>query len=327
MQYDAPARARLDRHGVAVVELGSTMFFDPRLSRGDRISCATCHKPELGFGDGLVLSKGVHGNVLQRHTPHLVNLGAATSFFWDGRASSLEEQALMPIENPDEMDMPIDLLVVKLAAVPEYAAAFQRLYPERGLCGETIASALAAFQRTLVSQNSSFDRYMHGDRSALDAGALRGLGLFEGRAGCTRCHQGHDLTDRDFHNTGVVTDDLGRQALDRAGLTREFQIRPYPFFATHKAFKTPSLRNVSLTAPYFHDGSKATLQDVVRFYDKGGDSPDSRGRSLEVRPLNLTDEEVADLVSFLEALTDPSFVGLTQANLAVRYWSTKASAN
>ncbi len=287
----------------AVIELGRRLFLDTRLSATDSISCATCHQPDRGFSDGQRFSAGVHGTPMKRHTPHLYNLAWGRSFFWDGRASSLEEQALEPIRNLDEMGLPSDVAAEKLSAIPLYDEMFGRAFPKSGVTMKNIATALAAFERTLVARNAPVDRYDAGDASALDPSAVRGKGLFFGRARCATCHRGPNFTDGLFHNTGVVGDDLGRAAFDRVG---EFQMRPYPFFQMRRAFKTPGLRNVALTAPYQHDGSEASLAEVVRFYNLGGRDPRSYGKALDIRPLSLTDAELDDLVAFLKALTSPA---------------------
>lgn len=292
---DTPAR----------VELGKTLFFDGRLSSNETMSCATCHKPELGFGDGQRLSIGVSGERLKRHSPHLFNLAWQKTFFWDGRATSLEEQALGPLSNPDELDMPIDQLVPKLAAVDAYRRAFDEAYPGSGLTAKNVAKAIASFVRSLVSGHAPFDRYQAGDQTALSSSAKRGMDLFYGPATCSTCHSGPHFSDGKFHNTGVPGDDRGRAAFDRVG---EFQMRPYPFFQTQKAFKTPGLRNVALSAPYLHDGSEPTLEEVVRFYNKGGKEKKSYGLALDIRPLGLDEQQIADLVAFLEALTAPVVV-------------------
>ena len=286
-----------------VAELGRTLFFDTRLSSTDTVACATCHKPDHGFSDEQRFSVGVSGTPMKRHTPHLFNLASGRSFFWDGRASSLEEQALEPIRHPDEMGMPGDLLAAKLRAIPSYEQAFARAFPKSGVTMKNIAAALAAFERTLVARNSPFDRFNAGDKTALSDTARRGRELFFGRAKCATCHSGPNFTDGLFHNTGVLGDDIGRAAFDRVG---EFQMRPYPFFQMRRAFKTPGLRNVALTAPYQHDGSEATLAEVVRFYNLGGRDPRSYGKALDIRALNLTDAELDALVAFLEALTSPA---------------------
>jgi len=286
----------------ARVELGKTLFFDPRLSSSGTVSCATCHKQELGWSDGRRYSVGVSGRPLKRHTPHLLNLAWQKTFFWDGRATSLEEQALGPLENPDELDMPIHTLVPKLEAVPGYRRAFGEAYPGSGITARNVTNAIASFVRTLVSGGAPFDRYQAGEQAAMSPAARRGMDLFYGRAACSTCHSGPHLSDGKFHNTGVPGDDRGRSALDRVG---EFQMRPYPFFQTQKAFKTPGLRNVALSAPYMHDGSEPSLLEVVRFYNKGGKEKESYGLALDIRPLNLDEPQIADLVAFLEALTAP----------------------
>jgi cytochrome c peroxidase len=284
----------------AELQLGRSLFFETRLSSNDKVSCGTCHKPERGFGDGLQFSVGVSGRPLRRHTPHLYNLAWNHTFFWDGRVSSLEEQAVAPIRNPEEMGMPADTAAVKLRGIASYAATFGEVYPKSGVTMGNIARALSAFERTIVTRDSPADRFAAGELSALDERAVRGRTLFLGRARCATCHSGLNFTDGLFHNTGVMGDDIGRAAFDRVG---EFQMRPYPFFQMKRAFKTPSLRNVALTAPYQHDGSEATLLEVVTFYNKGGRDPQSYGKALDIRPLNLADADLQDLVAFLESLT------------------------
>ena len=289
----------------ALIELGRELFFDTRLSSTNTVACATCHKPDRGFSDGQRFSVGVGGTPMKRHTPHLYNLAWGRTFFWDGRASSLEEQALEPIRNLEEMGLPGDLAAEKLRAIPAYDRTFARAFPQSGVKMKNIATAIAAFERTLVARNAPYDRYDAGDESALDQAAVRGKELFFGRARCATCHSGPNFTDGGFHNTGVIGDDLGRAAFDRVG---EFQMRPYPFFQMRRAFKTPGLRNVSLTAPYQHDGSEASLAEVVRFYNLGGRDPRSYGKALDIKPLNLTEAELDDLVAFLEALTSQGTV-------------------
>ena len=286
----------------AEVELGKILFFDRRLSSNDTMTCVSCHSPQLGFGDGENLSRGVSGNRTRRHAPSLYNLAWSKTFFWDGRATTLEEQLLGPLSNPDELNMPMDSLVAKLRGVPFYVQAFERVYPGSGLTAKHVARAIAAFERTLIAGGSPFDRYEQGDHGALSPAAERGMKLFFGRAVCSTCHSGAHFTDGRFHNTGVPGEDAGRSELDRVG---EFQTRPYPFFQTQRAFKTPGLRNVALSAPYMHNGSEATLKDVVAFYNQGGKVKQSYGLSLDIRPLGLGEQEMSDLVAFLEALTSP----------------------
>ena len=302
----------------AEVALGRQLFFETRLSSTETISCATCHKPERGLADGeRVSTSGVTGVPLKRHTPHLYNLAWGKTFFWDGRSTSLEDQALGPIRNPLEMGLPGDVAADRLKKVPYYVAAFEHVYPKSGVAMKNVAKALSAFERTLVSNDAPFDRYEAGDKAAMSTAAVRGRQLFFGRARCSTCHSGPNFTDDLFHNTGVISDDIGRAALDRVG---EFQMRPYPFFQMRQAFKTPSLRNVALTAPYQHNGSEAALADVVRLYNLGGRDPASYGKALDIRPLNLPDTELADLVAFLEALTSPvSVTAPARVDLTTRY--------
>jgi cytochrome c peroxidase len=292
----------------AETSLGKALFFDTRVSSSGTTACATCHQPERGFSDGKRFSQGASGATLPRHTPHLYNLASMDVYFWDGRATSLEEQARLAIENPDEMGGSLEALVSKLSAVPDYERQFQAAFPRDGITTEAIVRAIASFVRSLVSAGSPYDRYLEGEADALTESADRGRGLFFGRANCSACHSGPNLTDGGFHNTGVPGDDRGRAALDRVG---EFRVQPYPFFQTNKAFKTPGLRNVALSAPYFHDGSEATLRDVVRFYDRGGKDRASYGLSADIKPLGLTDGEIYDVVAFLESLTSRVDIGPT----------------
>jgi cytochrome c peroxidase len=274
----------------AEIHLGKVLYFDARLSGDNRISCATCHNPDLGLGDGVALGRGAMGSRLKRNTPHLYNLAWNVVFSWDGRAASLEEQALEPIQSTVEMNQPLDQLISKLKTVPYYVKAFNEVYPDSGITAENLAKAIAAFERTIVSDNSPFDRYMQGNKFAMSPAAKRGMQLFLGKADCILCHDGPNFTDNSFHNIGVQGDDPGR-----AKVTSDSMMVG--------AFKVPGLRNVSLTAPYMHDGSEATLEDVIRFYNAGGKNKEDI--SPIIRPLNLTKSEIADLVAFLEALTDP----------------------
>ncbi|HKP98352.1 MAG TPA: cytochrome c peroxidase [Fibrobacteria bacterium] len=274
----------------AEVELGKTLFFDNRLSMNRRQSCASCHNPDLGFGDGMSKGHGTMGRGLDRNTPSIYNLAWNSVFFWDGRASSLEEQALGPIQSPGEMNMPIDSLLARLKKVAYYKAAFERIYGRNGTTGENLGKAVAAFERTLISKGSPFDKYMQGDKSAMGPEASRGMALFQGKAGCIACHSGPNFTDESFHNIGLGDGDVGRaKIMTGATLTG--------------AFKTPGLRNVALNPPYMHDGSEASLESVVRYYNKGGNTAEARDKLI--RPLKLNDAEVQELVSFLGSLTDP----------------------
>lgn len=270
------------------VELGRRLFFDVRLSGNERISCATCHDPAKGFSSGERFAEGVNGKPTARHVPSLINVGYATSLFWDGRAATLEEQAIQPIRNPAEMNMPLDQLTKKLNEDKKYREQFNRVFAGAATA-ERVAQALAAYERTLVSNDTPFDRYLAGDERALSDRAVRGMRLFIGRARCSTCHQGPALTDNRFHNVGTAApDDFGRRAV--TGRVED-----------HGAFRTPQLREVGRTAPYMHDGQFASLEQVVQHYNFGGVAEhenEHRDEILEV--LYLGEDEVQDLVAFLE---------------------------
>lgn len=275
------------------IKLGKILFFDPRLSLNEKQSCATCHNPELGFGDGMAKGVGTMGEELGRNTPHIYNLAWSSIFFWDGRAQTLEEQALGPISAPGEMNMPLPQLITRLKKVPAYQKLFKAVYGKSGINKANIASAISAFERDIVTMNSSFDRYIQGDKNAMDPSAIRGLTLFKGKARCNKCHDGVNFTDDSFHNVGIEGDDVGRLHISStAGMKG--------------AFKTPGLRNVWLTSPYMHDGSKPSLEAVIRFYNEG--SKDIADVDKLIKPLDLSETEIGDLLAFLAALTDPVII-------------------
>lgn len=273
----------------AEIDLGKALFFDQRLSGSQYRSCATCHNPTLGFGDGRAKSIGDRGNTTARHAPHLYNLAWSRLLFWDGRQDNLDTMVLEAIQNPEEMNLPMATMVERLRGISTYAVPFRQLYAT-GLTVENVGKALGAFVRSLVTQNAPFDRYLRGDETALSDPALRGLLLFVGKANCLACHDGAQLADESFHNIGLPTEDLGRGKFETAA---HFQ----------HAFKTPGLRNVALTGPYMHDGSLTTLREVVQFYNQGGKRRE--GIDPQMHPLQLTDAEMDDLLAFLESLTDP----------------------
>lgn len=271
--------------------LGRKLFFDKRLSRDNSVSCGTCHDPELGFTDREPVAVGVDQQKGTRRTPRLINRGYGQTFFWDGRAQSLEEQVLKPIENPIEMDLALAEAVGRVAEDAEYAAAFQVAFGE-GPNPSAVAMALASYVRTIVSGDSPYDRYVAGDADALTPEQRRGLELFRGKAACAVCHLGPNLTDEEFHNTGVGWKEGPPEDLGRAKVTDHPEDRG--------AFKTPTLREVALVGPYMHDGSLETLEDVIDFYNDGGEANDYLDRDMTA--LDLTEQEKADLVAFLEAL-------------------------
>jgi cytochrome c peroxidase len=290
--FDPPAVKPQPAH----VELGRLLFFDRRLSGDGTTSCATCHDPAKGFTDGRAKAHGKGGKELRRNTPSVVNIDGRVPMFWDGRAATAEEQALMPVKNPDEMARDLPSLIADLEQTPEYLARFRRAFGDVHITGDRIARAIADYERTVISAGAPFDRYLKGDAAAMTPAAVRGMKLFTGRARCVKCHSGPQLTDAGFHNIGLPGDDLGR-----------FEI--VPIAVSKRAFKTPPLRDVALTAPYFHDGSAATLEDVVAHYNRGGTVKDNL--DADITPLSLSAGEQQDLVEFMKALT--GFVGPQQA--------------
>ena len=276
----------------AKIELGRKLFFDARLSLDGTVSCATCHNPSLGFADGRARALGIYGQEFKRGAPTLINRLFSTSQFWDGRAKSLEDQAPQPIQNELEMRNTPENVERTLRASGEYQKEFQEVFGT-DVTMDGIAKSIAAFERTLLSGNSPYDKFKAGDTSALPASARRGLALFESdRVNCVKCHSGFNFTDEKFHNNGAGQDqrppDLGRFEQTKNDSDRG-------------AFKTPTLRDMSRTAPYMHDGSMRTLLDVINFYNNGGISNPHLSRHM--KPLNLTDEQKANLVDFLRALS------------------------
>jgi cytochrome c peroxidase len=273
----------------ARVALGRKLFFDPSLSRDGTVACATCHRPDHGFSspDGKPL--GVGGQQANRRAPTILNRAYGTAFFWDGRASSLEEQALDPIANPDEMGSSVADAVARLKASAAYKDGFAAAFDD-GVTATNLGRALASFERVLLRGDSPIDRFRErGERDAMSDAERHGLWLYESKGQCWRCHAGKNFTDEAFHNTGVGWGgaDVGRYTVTRAAADRG-------------KYKTPTLRGVKLTAPYMHDGSLKTLEEVVEFYNKGGGA--NPNLDPVVRPLGLSKEELADLVAFLKAL-------------------------
>jgi cytochrome c peroxidase len=274
------------------VELGKALFFDPRLSGSNWISCSNCHNPGLGWSDGLATGIGHGMKVLGRATPTILNTAFNPIQMWDGRKSTLEDQALGPIEADVEMAQDIPGLVRKLEAIPGYRKLFLQAYPGEGISGKTIAKAIATFERTVLSTESPFDRWMKGDDSAVDASVKRGLDVFRGPGNCEKCHSGFNFTDNGFHNIGVRSlgpkEDLGRFNERKVALMRG-------------AFKTPTLRDIALTAPYMHNGIYGTLEEVVEHYVRGGDMKDNL--SPNMKAIELTAQQKSDLVAFMRSLT------------------------
>lgn len=283
-------------------QLGEKLFFDPILSRDSSISCASCHRPEHAFADLTPTSKGVFGRMGGRNTPSCMNMTDRNFYFWDGRAETLEQQALGPIENPVEMDLPLTIAVKRLMNNAYYYASFVNVYGKKP-SKELMAQAIANFERTLETSNTPFDRYLQGkDTNALSESAKRGLELFNGKANCFDCHFGPDFTGNDqFRNLGLYNgkdlNDKGRYDVTK----KESDLGK---------FKVPGLRNIALTGPYMHNGMHKTLMEVIDYYnepDKFVNNSINRDTLLN-KPLGLTAGEKKDLENFLLSLTDDRFV-------------------
>ncbi len=271
------------------VALGKALFFDPRLSGSGAISCASCHNPSFGWQDGQAKGVGDKGGRLGRRTPTILNTAWAEPLFWDGRAPNLEEQAKGPMASTAEMNMPHGDVVAAVKRVPGYRAAFAVAYPGEVVNIDTVAKAIAAYERTVISGVAPFDRWVQGQARAMSPQAVRGFKLFNGKANCASCHSSWRFTDDGFHDIGLPDADIGRA-----------KIAPGMTILEH-AFKTPTLRNIAERAPYMHDGSIATLEEVVDHYDHGFQKRESL--SDQVKPLSLTEQEKADLVAFMRALS------------------------
>ena len=288
----------------AKVELGKQLFFEPRLSGDNTVSCATCHDPKQGWSNGAGFAKGVRAQMGGRSAPTIINSAYQDFQFWDGRALKLEGQALGPIQNPIEMEMKLDDLIPKLNKIEGYRNQFRAVFGTDATPA-AVAKAIAAFERTVLSGDAPFDRFKAGDKTALSAAAQRGMTVYFNKAQCSACHSGPNFTDGAFHNIGVGMEkpepDLGRFAETKLAGDRG-------------AFKTPTLREIARTAPYMHDGRLKTLEDVVTYYDKGG-HPNPQ-LDEEIFPLKLTAEQKADLVTFLkEGLSSASYPNIAPPKL------------
>jgi cytochrome c peroxidase len=263
--------------------LGRKLFFDPALSADGKVSCASCHLPEHAFSDPRPRSVGIHGRLSTLHSPTLLNRALGKAFFWDGRLHSLEEQALEPLANEREMGRRLEELEQQLNDSAEYRMLFESAYdsaPTRAL----LARALSDFQRTIRMGDSPVDRFQRGEFEALSVEERAGLWIYESKGGCWRCHSGPNFSDERLHNTGVGA--RAESVLDTG------------------KFKTPTLRGLSLSAPYMHDGSIATLEEVVEFYNRGGGA--NPGLAAQLKELQLSSTELAHLAAFLRALSRTS---------------------
>jgi len=280
--------------------LGELLFSDPILSRDRSISCASCHIPRFAFADTAVLSTGVFGRKGKRNSPSAMNVLLRRNLFWDGRVNTLEEQALAPIENPDEMDLSLDSAISRLKQSKFYNDLFQEVY-NTAPSVQNLGAAIAAFERTLETSDSPFDNWkFSGDSNAVSASVKRGFELFNTKGKCIQCHFGADFTANEFRNIGLFNG-LDLNDSGRVVVTKDT--------ADIGKFKTPALRNVTLTAPYMHNGMFKTLEEVIEFYN---DTKSVVGNavnkdSILLNPLGLNAEEKKDLKAFLVALTDKRF--------------------
>lgn len=291
-QYRRPASIPFPKDNPYTPEkaaLGKKLYFDTRLSVSSAQSCASCHSPGFGWGDGLAVGVG-HGMAkLGRHSPTIVNAAWSAIFMWDGRLPTLEDQALGPIQSPGEMNMKLDDLMARLTSIPEYKPLFEASFPGQGIKAKGLAQAIATYERTVVSERAPFDAWIEGNEKAISEEAKRGFAMFNGKAQCAACHEGWNFTNEGFQDIGLPSKDIGRG-----------EYLPGVIKMQH-AFKTPGLREIGRRSPFMHDGSLATLEAVIDHYDHGG--VDRPSRSDLMHPLGLTTQEKADLVAFLKTLT------------------------
>ena len=276
----------------AKIQLGKELYFDPRLSADGTISCATCHDPAQGWSDKGPTSEGIHGQLGGRRAPPVSNAAYSPLQFWDGRSPSLEDQAKGPIQNPIEMGNTHQTMIQTVSAITAYEQEFRAVFGTGPVTVDQVADAIACFERTVVTTDSRFDRYARGDHGSLTKLEKEGLEIFNGKGHCTSCHWGPYFSDGRFHNLGVTPKDPKNPDLGRDVVTKE------P--CDKGAFKTPTVRDASKRAPYLHDGSEKTLEDLIEFYDQGG-GHDPNLDPLMV-PLGLTRHEQAALVAFIKSL-------------------------
>ncbi len=287
VEGNAPNPARID--------LGKKLFFDTRLSSDGNMSCATCHNPAFGWSDGLSTAKGFKSKVLGRASPTVINTVYNPIQMWDGRKKDLMDQATGPLESPNEMATDIPKVLAFLNSSEGYKVAFAKAYPGEGINLKTLAKAIAAYEATIISNNSPFDRWVKGDKKAMTQQQVKGFRLFTdpNKGNCVVCHSAPNFTDSSFNNVGLAS--FGQENADMG----RYEQRKVA--AIKGAFKTPTIRDITLTAPYFHDGSVATLKEVVAHYNVGGVVKTNLSPNIKV--LNLSEQEQADIVAFMEALT------------------------
>jgi cytochrome c peroxidase len=285
-----------DPFSVAKADLGRTLFFDTRISGSQTHSCASCHDPNLSWSDGLPVAQGEGASIMKLRSPTLIDIAWLSRLGWDGKFRNIEAVTFGPILAPSNMNMTEDRLMERLKSAPPYADLFAAAFPDKQINRRNIEQALATYERSIVSDEAPFDRWIMGDDTAVSAEAKRGFALFQGKAKCSECHSGWSFTDGSFHDIGVATgDEIGRG-------------RYFPSSGKLKyAFKTPTLRDIAKRGPYMHDGSVASLQAVIDLYDKGG--TDRPSRAEVIKPLGLTEKEKADLLAFLLTLNGDRPIG------------------
>jgi len=286
-----------NKPNAARIDLGKKLFFDPRLSGDGNMSCASCHSPLFGWSDGLPTARGSKSKVLDRASPVVTNTAFNSTQMWDGRKKSLEDQAMGPMEAAVEMNMDIGKLFTWLKSSKGYKVAFSKAYPGEDIGQKTVSKAIASFERTIVSNNAPFDRWIKGDTKAMTAQQVKGFEIFldEKRGNCAACHNAPNFVDNGFHNIGLASYGKAKPDMGR------YSQLPLP--VAKGAFKTPTLRDIELSAPYFHDGSAATLMDAVQVYADHGYVEGNI--SSEVKKIKLNKQDMKDLVAFLKALTSP----------------------
>lgn len=272
--------------------LGKLLYFDARLSADNTVSCASCHDPAKGWSDDGPTSKGIRGQMGGRRSPPVSNSAYNPVQFWDGRSPSLEDQAKGPIQNPIEMGNSHEGMIRTVSGIPGYTELFRRVYGEVPVTVDLVADAIAAFERTVVTTDSRVDRFLKGERNALDCLERSGLEIFNGKGHCSACHWGPNFSDGRFHNVGVKPVDPAKPDLGRFAVTGD------P--ADKGAFKTPTMRDAARRPPYLHDGSEKTLESLINFYNRGG----GRDPNLDplLVPLGLSPKEIKALVAFIRAL-------------------------
>lgn len=269
--------------------LGKALYFEPRLSGAENMTCASCHNPSFGWESPNQTSIGAQNTRLARQAPTILNIAWVHPFFWDGRADSAEAQAKGPIEAPVEMNLPLPVAVQRLSAIPDYKRWFERVFPGRGVTPDTIAEAIATYERTVVASYAPFDAWVDGDEKAISERAKRGFVLFNGKGRCAECHTGWNFTDNKFHDIGTTMTDIGRGKYEPNNPKAQY------------AFKTPTLRDTAQRGPYMHAGQHVSLEQVMAHYVSGG--IDRPSRSPLMGSVKLGSEEVADVIEFLKSLT------------------------